>query len=212
MDTGKKKSKATITAVNNEEGGDESGDDGEGEVEDNATPTASTSSTSGSGSGSGDAERELQDTAIPRSKPSGKKQSERSEFQTKLLDFLERDLQKDEKENQQPDDPIDLQVMSMAQHIKKELPQSEQFNIILKLQQVLNESIMQVNRRQFINKIPMDGESFFQVGDEVQRVQQQVVQIPKEMPQLQRGPMVHREIVQIENQDFVERTLAFKEM
>ena len=57
----------------------------------------------------------------------------------------------------------------MAQCIKKELPQSEQFNILLKLQQLLNESIIQVNRRQFLNKIPMERESFFQVGDEVQR-------------------------------------------
>ena len=210
MDTGKKKSRATITAVHNEGGGDESGDD-DAEGEDNGTPSATPST---SGSGSGDAERELRDSAVPKSKPSGKKQSERSEFQTKLLDFLERDLQKDDKDNQQPDDPIDLQVMSMAQCIKKELPQSEQFNILLKLQQLLNESIMQVNRRQFINKIPMEGESFFQVGDEVQRVQQQqqVVQIPKQMPQLQRGPMLQREVVQVEDQDFVERTLQFEEM
>ena len=151
MDTGKKKSRATITAVHNEGGGDESGDDDDAEGEDNGTPSATPST---SGSGSGDAERELRDSAVPKSKPSGKKQSERSEFQTKLLDFLERDLQKDDKDNQQPDDPIDLQVMSMAQRIKKELPQSEQFNILLKLQQLLNESIMQVNRRQFLNKIP----------------------------------------------------------
>ena len=214
MDTGKKKSRATITAVHNEGGDDESGDDDAAEGEDNGTPSA-TPSTSGSGSGSGDAERELPDSAVPKSKPSGKKQSERSEFQTKLLDFLERDLQKDDKDNQQSDDPIDLQVMSMAQRIKKELPQSEQFNILLKLQQLLNESIMQVNRRQLINKIPMEGESFFQVGDEfqrVQRVQQQVVQIPKQMPQLQRGPILQREVVQVEDQDFIERTLQFEEM
>ena len=211
MDTGKKKSKATITAVHNEEGGDESGDDAE--VEGNATPSASTSSTSGSGSG--DAERELQDSAVPRSKPSGKKQSERSEFQSKLLDFLERDLEKDDKESQQPDDPIDLQVMSMAQRIKKELPQSEQFNILLKLQQLLNDSIMQVNRRQFINKVPMEeGQSFFQDGREVQHVQQAVVNVPRQMPELQRGPMVQREVqvVQVDNQDFIERTLEFEEM
>ena len=185
-----------ITAVEAEGDEDDSG-------EDNATPSTSTS-VAGSGSGDGSSDRELQESVAPRKKASGKKQSEKSEFQGKLLDFLERDLQRDQKEQQSSDDPIDLQVMSMAQRIKKELPAGDQFTVLLKLQEVLNESIRSVSRREMVNNTPMGPEVFFQQGAEVRQVEEVVMQ--RRMPELQRGPQVQTEPVD------VERTLHFTDL
>ena len=49
-----------------------------------------------------------------KAKSSGKKQSEKSELQNKLFEILDCDLERDHKESQQPDDAIDLKIMSMA--------------------------------------------------------------------------------------------------
>ena len=165
--TQRRKDNAGITAVEPEGDEDDSG-------EENVTPSTSAAG-SGSGSGDGSSDRELQESVAPHKKASGKKQSDKSEFQGKLLDFLERNLQRDQKEQQSSDDPIDLQVKSMAQRIKKELPAGDQFNVLLKLQEVLNESILSVSRREMVNNTPMGPEVFFQQGAEVRHVEQVVM-------------------------------------
>ena len=94
--------------------------------------------------------------------------------------------------------------MSMAQRIKKELPAGDQFTVLLKLQEVLNESIRSVSRREIVNNTPMGPEVFFQQGAEVCQVEEVVMQC--RMPELQRGPQVQTEPVD------VERTLHFTDL
>ena len=192
--TQRRKDNAGITAVEPEGDEDDSG-------EENVTPSTSAA---GSGSGDGSSDRELQESVPPRKKASGKRQSEKSEFQSKLLDFLECNMQRDDKEHASANDPIDLQVKSMAQRIKKELPAGDQFNVLLKLQEVLNKSIISVSRREMVNNTPMGPEVFFQQGAEVHHVEQVVMQ--RRMPELQRGPQAQPETID------VERTLHFAEI
>ena len=113
-------------------------------------------------------------------------------------------MQRDDKEHESSNDPIDLQVKSMAQRIKKELPVGDQFNVLLKLQEVLNESILSVSRREMVNNTPMGPEVFFQQGAEVHHIEQVVMQ--RRMPELQRGPRAQPETID------VERTLHFTEI
>ena len=105
-------------------------------------------------------------------------------------------MQRDDKEHESSDDPIDLQVKSMAQRINKELPAGDQFNVLLKLQEVLNESILSVSRREMVNNTPMGPEVFFQQGAEVRHVEQVVMQ--HRMPELQRGPEAQPETIDVE--------------
>ena len=93
-------------------------------------------------------ERELPEGPVPRAKMPGKRQQDKSNYQGRLLDILERDLNQNQvNTNVSEEDPIDLQMMSMAKRIKKELPVQQQFPVILKLQLALQENI-ETNSRQ----------------------------------------------------------------
>ena len=76
----------------------EGGDDESGVTEDNTTP-----STSSAGSGSVDVtsepDRRLQETPVLKAKSSGKKQFAKSELQNKLFEFLDCDLEMDQKDS-----------------------------------------------------------------------------------------------------------------
>ena len=146
----KKKSATTVNCEAVED--DESAVIESVDVEGDAVATTSSSSTSNS-SEAGD--RELQETPVPKCKAAGKRSSEKSEFQGRLLDLLERDMQASKSNSlaqvNDDDDPVDLQLMSMSKRIKKELPAQERFTVLLKLQQVLNDNIESVNHRNLIN-------------------------------------------------------------
>ena len=133
-------------------------------------------------------DRELQETPVPKSKAAGKRTSEKAELQNRLLDLFERDVQASRNMSLvDDDDPVDLQLMSMAKCIKTELPSNERFTILIKLQQVLHESIEAVNRKKFIDAtlLAPDAQTFFQVGTPVVTIQQQPQQ------QQQQQPAVH---------------------
>ena len=64
-------------------------------------------------------DRELQETPVPKSKAAGKRSSEKAELQNRLLDLFERDMQATKNMSVvDDDDPVDLQLMSMAKRIK----------------------------------------------------------------------------------------------
>ena len=170
------------------------------DVEGDAVATTSSSCTSNS-SEAGDCK--LQETPVPKSKAAGKRSSEKSEFQGRLLDLLERDMQSSKSTSvaeYDDDDPVDLQLMSMSKHIKKELPSQERFTALLKLQQVLNDNIESVNHCNLINATPLHqeaGQSFLQMGN-----QEAVIQNPAQMPpppMLQQQPQVQPQIPQQSN-------------
>ena len=127
---------------------------------------------------------------MPKSKAAGKRTSEKAELQNRLLDLFERDVQASRNMSLvDDDDPVDLQLMSMAKRIKTELPSNERFTILIKLQQVLHESIEAVNRKKLIDATPLapDAQTFFQVGTPAVTIQQQ----PQQQQQQQQQPAVH---------------------
>ena len=130
-------------------------------------------------------DQELQETPVPKSKAAGKRTSEKAELQNRLLDLFERDVQASRNMSLvDDDDPVDLQLMSMAKRIKTELPSNERFTILIKLQQVLHKSIEAVNRKKLIDATPDAAQTFFQVGTPAVTIQQQ----PQ---QQQQQPAVH---------------------
>ena len=190
----KKKSATTVNSEAVED--DESAVIESVEVEGDAVATTSSSSTSNS-SEAGD--RELQETPVPKCKAAGKRSSEKSEFQGRLLDLLERDMQASKSnslaQDDDDDDTVDLQLMSMSKRIKKELPAQERFTVLQKFQQVLNDYIESVNRHNLINATPLRqeaGQSFLQMGN-----QEAVIQTPALLPSppmLQQQPQVQTKV------------------
>ena len=172
------KKKKSATTVNSEAVEDDESSVIESvEVEGDAVATTSSSSTSNSSEAE---DHELQEMPVTKCKAAGKRSSEKSEFQGRLLDLLERDMHASKSnslaQDDDDDDPVDLQLMSMSKHIKKELPAQERFTVLLKLQQVLNDNIESVNCRNLINATSLHqeaGQSFLQMGN-----QEAVIQTP----------------------------------
>ena len=187
------KKKKTASGVNSElDENDEAAVIESVDVEADAVATTSSSGTSNSSDG----DHKLQQTPVPRSKAAGKRSSEKSEFQGQLLDLLERDMQASKSSGgvateEDDDDPVDLQLMSMSKRIKKELPAQERFTVLLKLQQILHENIEAVNRCSLINATPLlpdGGQSFLQMGNQEAVVQTRLPMPPP--PMLQQQPNV----------------------
>ena len=76
----------------------EGGDDESGVTEDNTTPSISYAG-SGSVDVTSEPDRRLQETPVLKAKSSGKKQFAKSELQNKLFEFLDCDLEMDQKDS-----------------------------------------------------------------------------------------------------------------
>ena len=139
---------ATVTSADAAEAGPSNVDAGAGvdAVDDTTTDSSTPPDNSG--------ERELPEGAVPRAKTPGKRQQDKSNYQGRLLDILERDLNQNQVNNNvSEEDPIDLQMMSMEKRIKKELPVQQQFPVILKLQLALQENIETINRQNLFGQM-----------------------------------------------------------
>ena len=125
-------------------------------AEENAT--ASTSENGGVG---GDANnlRELQETPKPQAKTPGKKCSQKSEVQNRILDLLEREDAPPEE-----DDPVDRMFCGLAKRVKKNLPEDEAFTLIHDIQGTVNEHIKKYKRMKVVEETSINPSRFMREG------------------------------------------------
>ena len=136
-------------------------------------------------------------------------------MQNRLLDLFERDMQATKNMSVvDDDDPVDLQLMSMAKRIKTELPCNEKFTILIKLQQVLHENIEAVNHKKLIDGTPLTpdaAQGFFQVGTPAVTIQQ-----PQQQQQLAGStpppPMLQQQPQAIQQQQVYQNTVAMPQL
>lgn len=155
----------------------------------------------------------MADTPKPQGKVCGKRAREKQEFQSKLLEVLQKDM------SMPDDDPVDMMLLGIGKRMRKSLPEEEQFSLIHKIQGCVNDHITAYKRGVMVASTNLDtaflapGASNVNVSGEAVHTTLQVQNEPPPPPPMVRAGQRNNNTVQPQHHPgFFERKLSFQEM